>query len=1108
MQNSNDDLLQHSNYSDDDIYNLLGLNRYSSSTELQDKIVQYIKTYNSHSATPNESLHDFFCQIFYRFFSLPDDDDVVVTNNKIENFTTDYFDSGNSITDSANINSELIDPGDIPPSTTTTASSSSSAPIITTSLPYAPGQINPILKQTYLRTITIDSQYRDTITVSNSTNFSFTLSENIKDVVSLRLYAVQIPYTWFTISNTFGSNVFYIKGVSDGIDDGTHDFAVSISPGNYNQVTLITALQASISALPAQYTDVNFGQTNITYNAVSCFASISINLNIVYGESVFEFIVNPDSDFVYPNSDRRDQIVSAFLGFNKASYTTNTVYSNLFTHPIDSQNSIFNINSANNVFTIKQYVNTVAPFVNYTGNSTVLQTFTFTIPSDIYTQYGLIAAINNVLAANNKFVDTNLTVYYESDVNSANYSYYQLLWKIQLNRFETTNAPNTKLVLLLPNDSIWIGPKCLNFAQTTNDVQYILGETPLASSNFVIRNNTTCTFKCNNANYDVDNINDFAFSIPATNTTVGYSLGDYIQLINTGISDISSNFIMSKTSAYIDTSSIFNLQIDISKTFNTSNYLVDISGMYLDTALSFNTSTLNSTIHLYDDISFSSTFSLLGAYSVISGQNQLLAITVDPANTNGVSSALSYQLLLPPGQYALSELQNIINAAMITFVDESGSNIMRNSHITFVQNNNTVTATLIINIQKIITQQDYSVILADSTYTLSNWASSSWASNLKLTSMSYNFADITQPVNQPFNIISGSGVVLSDTITLNQPTTISFQSLNVPGIASLPPLQFSIPIGVYSRQQLFDTINALFAANPITAGTTISYITDASLKLEYTMIQWNINKIFYAKDYKIVFYDLTSFVSCYLGANNVRNATWDTTLGWILGYRTFTEYPLDPSYSNYNIALNQNFYTGTDSIFTYDDNLEVATITGDSVVNIFLYNSFIIILDDFRHNHMNDSVITITPSDHQVSLPSYANRSIYQCDPITKLPTYNGLQLPNNNKLTQNQIYSINQIVNTQNTIKSIKNEGVFTNNSIAQIPLKLTGLLPGSTYLENGGSLKDQIRQYFGPVSINKVAVKLLSDKGDQVDLNGSNWSFQLLAECLYQSHNGKNNL
>ena len=59
----------------------------------------------------------------------------------------------------------------------------------------------------------------------------------------------------------------------------------------------------------------------------------------------------------------------------------------------------------------------------------------------------------------------------------------------------------------------------------------------------------------------------------------------------------------------------------------------------------------------------------------------------------------------------------------------------------------------------------------------------------------------------------------------------------------------------------------------------------------------------------------------------------------------------------------------------------------------------------------------------------------------------------------------------------------------------------PGTYYALTGGNLQNQSRTYFGPVNISRLSIKLQNDKGDIVDLNGSNWSFSLLCEQLYRN-------
>jgi hypothetical protein len=249
-----------------------------------------------------------------------------------------------------------------------------------------------------------------------------------------------------------------------------------------------------------------------------------------------------------------------------------------------------------------------------------------------------------------------------------------------------------------------------------------------------------------------------------------------------------------------------------------------------------------------------------------------------------------------------------------------------------------------------------------------------------------------------------------------------------------------------------------------------------------------------------------------LGDPSIRNATWDTTLGWIMGFRNLTQYSLLSTNSYYNTNLKQYvFYDPTTNTITSNnysvDNTSnmyrsIVQLTGNTVVSVNLYNYFMVILDDYNQNHLNDGLVTITPKDNSMKLPSYANRALYICDPTTGKRVNTGITDIGMNNLTQNQIYSINQIISAQNTAKSYTNSGIYVKDIFGLIPIKTTGMTPGQVFVELGGTLQNQDRIYFGPVNIHRMSIKLVNDRGDIVDLNGANWSLQFICEQLYQSN------
>ena len=286
--------------------------------------------------------------------------------------------------------------------------------------------------------------------------------------------------------------------------------------------------------------------------------------------------------------------------------------------------------------------------------------------------------------------------------------------------------------------------------------------------------------------------------------------------------------------------------------------------------------------------------------------------------------------------------------------------------------------------------------------------------------------------------------------------------------------------------------------------------TTLTVKTRSWTIRANINHYYTTHDYRIVFYDVNDFTKCTNTSSSYRNASADTTLGYILGFKDLTEYDMEPS-ENTRIQDGVQYYVNpdtqrlTNSVYTTTQSTvyrDKVTLRGGSVVNTSLYNYFMIILDDFNQNHLNDGLVTVAPNDNSVTLPHYATRKNYRgcTDPITNTQESSINNNPSaTTGLTQNQIYSIEQIIEAQNQTRSRMSNGPYVKDMFALLPVKASST-PGSMYVEFGGTLQQQERVYFGPVNIRRIAIKLCNDKGDVVDLNGNNWSFQLVCEQLYR--------
>jgi hypothetical protein len=227
-----------SKYSDTDLYNILDVIN-PTDRELEARILFLVHKYENMQNKSGDELANFFRKIYAHFFEVSDDEeeepDINVVNGEVEGFTinadgtVDY--GNNAPSDTMKItgdvendiiaNYDKYNGNSVPKNTfitqltdaikKTTQGKNSVAYVNT--LNYTQDKLNPLLKQTIKRIISIDSQYRDDKRTL-STQFTFNLSDPLRDVLSIKLYSIQIPYTWYTISTSYGSNFFYVKGNS------------------------------------------------------------------------------------------------------------------------------------------------------------------------------------------------------------------------------------------------------------------------------------------------------------------------------------------------------------------------------------------------------------------------------------------------------------------------------------------------------------------------------------------------------------------------------------------------------------------------------------------------------------------------------------------------------------------------------------------------------------------------------------------------------------------------------------------------------------------------------------------------------------------------------
>jgi len=351
---------------------------------------------------------------------------------------------------------------------------------------------------------------------------------------------------------------------------------------------------------------------------------------------------------------------------------------------------------------------------------------------------------------------------------------------------------------------------------------------------------------------------------------------------------------------------------------------------------------------------------------------------------------------------------------------------------------------------------------------------------------------------------------LIDPIYNNTCFWITNESDNVP---------ITMPAGNYNSSEFVTSLNNAFTnagftnfqpitINNVLVNTPVYYNVNTG-KITLNLYGAKINTSKYNFDVTgsttITFFDFTGTLQCYFNCVNNTNYL-NQTLGWLMGYRVPYEI----------IEENGN--------------------TASSVLDLIGTKYLILVIDDYNQNHVNNSLVSITEYSANLKIPGYyspdlpttcVNSSTSNLSQIVTdanieslldnqgAITDNGLLIAGKynanytkqaivlpsapRTLTQAQIYTINEINKNQN-VTNFRYKAPTTPDILAIIPVKTSSIPTGSVLVELSGSLQDNIRTYFGPVNIERMAVKLINDKGYVLDLNGLDWAVTLITDCLYQ--------
>lgn len=321
--------------------------------------------------------------------------------------------------------------------------------------------------------------------------------------------------------------------------------------------------------------------------------------------------------------------------------------------------------------------------------------------------------------------------------------------------------------------------------------------------------------------------------------------------------------------------------------------------------------------------------------------------------------------------------------------------------------------------------------------------------------------------------------------------------LNSPGSSDNSQI-ITVPDGNYTAESLVAAVQTQIDANPL---------LKVAILAQYSRVTGRC--IFYNKTEYIVtltFYDATQTL---IGGVCDHSTKINNNLGWFLGFRSNNLAESVTGISTFR--LNGLVYEMPVADLVAVATAEAATGSGipgygklesEAAVDTYGPKYFLLSIDDFNHNRVNSGMVSVGSIDTRLDVPNYYNADVpFVCQPNLVNNQTMPIYVPSvPRRLTQAQLYSLNQIVQNRSNTLVTREPGPSTSDVFAIVSLRKTGLGMGDPFIDYGPALLQNTRTYFGPVQITKLRVTLKDDKGYIVNLHGNDWSFTLVTEELYE--------
>lgn len=153
-----------------------------------------------------------------------------------------------------------------------------------------PGTLNPIQYTTIKRAVNIDSRFRPDYYKTSSSDQRLTLPYKFENVINMRLASLELPLTYYTISESYGNNTFNVEWAPDTSGIYQNAVQIKIPDGNYSTVYTDRLDMSSIEAI------INAQLQNPNQKKLPIYPGGSISPNTIISDASFNLRFTVDSN--------------------------------------------------------------------------------------------------------------------------------------------------------------------------------------------------------------------------------------------------------------------------------------------------------------------------------------------------------------------------------------------------------------------------------------------------------------------------------------------------------------------------------------------------------------------------------------------------------------------------------------------------------------------------------------------------------------------------------------------------------------------------------------------------------------------------------------------